>query len=244
MRAIVSSLRAIGMAGLLAGVSVAYAQDPNLTMATYDPNHPTNLLPTFFLHDSAKGSPFLVRGWLRGSLELTGHRRLPEPGHGLFFNYDKMNERVFATNGVDKPWTYSKDSISSLSLGDSNVVYNFEKIPLISRSHLLEALTRSERGYALYRRIITKFHAADYVNQGYLTAGRKFDLYVDSYEYYLVYPGHASFRKVNLKVRDVKKALRLESARVNVFFGNSRGGSVDPQALLVLVRHLNEQNGY
>ena len=229
--------------GLLAGAMVLRAQNTELATTASDPNHRVGVLPVFFEKDSAKGSPYLVRSWLRGKIELTNHDLLPEPGHDLFFNYDKMNERLFATDGISKVWTYPNDSVISFVLADSNDVYHFEKVPMISRSHFLEALVTSEKGYSLYRRVITKYLPADFKNEGYYTTGRRFDQYTDSYEYFIVYPGKLGFRKLNLNVRDVKKSMRSESGRVDKFFGRTEG-AVDAQAVLVLIRYLNEENGF
>ncbi|HVS98387.1 MAG TPA: hypothetical protein VHE54_17965 [Puia sp.] len=244
MRAILSAFKRICLVPVMVtGVVALHAQTTILENSTYDPNHPSAVLPTFFAHDSAKGSPYLAKGWMRGVLELSDHRRVPHRDQAIFFNYDKMNERLFATDGIGKQWTYPMDSVCSFTLADTTAIYNFEKVPLISGHHFLEVLVRSPRGYGLFRRVITKIAAADYRDLGYLATGRRFDTYVDSYQYYLLYPGGSSFRKLNLKVRDVKKALRSESARVNPFFGPT-GGDVDPKALVLLVRYLNEEDGY
>ena len=243
MRSIVCRLKAICLLLVwVARVVTLRAQTTQLENATYDLNHPAGVLPRFFAHDSAKGSPYLVKGWLSGVLELSDHKRLPERGQVLFFNYDKMSERLFASDGMGKQWNYPTDSVVSFTFADNNDIYNFEKVALIGGQHFLEVLVRSQRGYSLYRRVFTKVAAADYRNQDYLPTGRKFDVYVDSYQYYLLYPGGTRFRKLHLKVRDIKKALRSESARVDPFFG-ATGGNVDPRVLVLLVRYLNEQDG-
>src|SRR5579872_5911814 len=128
--------------GMVMGLSVWFtvvrAQYTELSNAGSDPNHRAVSLPTFFAKDPAEGSPYLVRGWLRGIIDLTDHRRLPEPGRTLFFNYDKLHERLYVTDGINKVWAYPKDSISNFTLvTDSNTGYHFEKVALISRTHLL-----------------------------------------------------------------------------------------------------------
>ncbi|GGA86598.1 hypothetical protein [Puia dinghuensis] len=229
--------------GLLACFTVLHAQYTELDNIGSNPNHHLGILPIFFAKDSAKGSPYLALGWLRGMLELTNHKRLPEQGHGLFFNYDKMNERLFATDGVSKTWFYPHDSISSFYLVDSNTIYCFERVPLISQAHFLLSLVKSEKGYSLYKRLITKFIVADYRDEGYLGTGRRFDRYTDSYEYYIIYPGDSTFKKLNLTVRAIKKALPSESSRLNKFF-SQKSGRVDEHTFVLLLQNINDQNGF
>jgi hypothetical protein len=225
--------------GLTAGISIASAQNTEVNSVASDPNHLPGVLPTFFARDSALGSPYLAKGWLRGTLELSNHRRLPAAGQTLFFNYDKMNEKLFVTDGLKKPWTIPRDSLQGFWLVDSAVEYDFEKVPLISRSHLLRVLVRSDGGYSLYKRLITKFVPADYKNFVYWTTGTRSDKFVDGGQYYLVYPGNKRFRKLNLNVREIKKALPSESSRLDKFFAQYTG-KVDEQAFIILMNYLNE----
>lgn len=231
------------MIGLLACFTVVHAQYTELDNIVFDPNHRAGILPTFFAKDSAMGSPYLALGWLRGMLELTNHKRLPEQGHGLFFNYDKMSEQLYATDGIKKTWTYPIDSISSFYLVDSNTIYSFEKVELISRAHFLQPLVKSEKGYSLYKRLITKIIVADFRNEGYPGTGNRFDRYTDSYEYYLIYPGNLSFRKLNLTVRTIKKSLPAESSRLDKFF-SQKSGPVEEHTFVLLLQFLNDKNGY
>ena len=228
--------------GFTAGISLGRAQTATAVLSgpASDPNHTVGVLPVFSEKDSVKGSPYLVKGWLMGTLELSSHERLPESGHSLFFNYDKMNERLFATDGEKKPWFYSIDSIKAFTLIDTDAVYEFEKVPLISPSHLFRVLVKSDSGYSLYKRMTSKFVPSDYVDQVYWTTGKKFDMYIDRAEYYLVYPGHSRSRKLNLNVREIKKSLPSESGRLNKFFGQD-SGPVDEQAFVVLLKNLNGQ---
>lgn len=226
--------------GLSAGISLVQAQNTEVTNAASDATRLPGVLPTFFAKDSAEGSPYLVKGWLRGTLELTSHRRLPDSGQSLFFNYDKMNEKLYVTDGLKKPWTISRDSINGFWLVDSDTEYNFERVPLISRSYLLRVLVRSKGGYSLYKRMISKLVPADYKDYVYWTTGKRSDQFVDRSEYFLVYPGDARFRKLNLNVREIKKALSSETASLEKFFGRDTG-TVDEQAFVVLLKNLNER---
>lgn len=236
-----TGLRMSWMAGVLSlGVSLLRAQNAEVMNAASDPYHLPGVLPTYFAKDSTQGSPYLVPGWLRGTVELSSHRRLPAAGQSLFFNYDKMNERLFVTDGLQKPWSYPRDSLNGFWLTDSSGEYDFEKVPLITGSHLLRVLIKSDSGYSLYKRMITKLVSADYKNYVYWTTGKRYDFFVDRGEYYIVYPGDKRYRKVELKARDIKKALPTESARLEKFFAGDNG-TVDEQAVVILLKYLNEQ---
>jgi hypothetical protein len=225
--------------GLSVWFTVLRAQNTELTNTSSDPNHRVATMPTFFSKDSAQGSPYLVRGWLRGTVDLSDQKRLPEPGHTLFFNYDKLNERLYATDGTSKVWAYPKDSVSNFTLiADSNTDYQFEKVPLISRNHFLQRLVRSEDGYSIYRRVITKFIAANYRNEGYYTTGKSYDQYVDTFDYFLVYPGNRRYTQVNLNVRAIRKAFSADPAIVDKFFAENRG-QVDEKTFVVFVNYVN-----
>jgi hypothetical protein len=111
-----ANLKAIGMVmGLSVCFTVLRAQYLEATTANPDPNKRVDVdIRAFFTRDSAQGSPYLVRGWLQGTIDLTSQRRLPEPGHRLLFNYDKLNERVYFTDGT-RVWFYPNDSISNFT---------------------------------------------------------------------------------------------------------------------------------
>jgi hypothetical protein len=229
--------------GLTASPSFLCAQDPELMKVTSDPNHRTGALPIFFDKDSAKGSPYLVYGWLHGVVELNDHRRLPEKGRGLFFNFDKMYERLYVTDGIGKVWSYPNDSVSSFALGDGDIVYNFEKIPWVSQTHFFQPMVRSQTGYSLYKRLITRIVAADYKSEGYYTTGSRSDQYVDHYVYYVLYPGNRSFKTLLLNKREIKKTFGTESAALNKFFSQN-GQEINESTVVDLVHFLNEEHGY
>jgi hypothetical protein len=227
----------------LLGLILVHGQQTELSRVSSDVNHVFTTLPTFFQKENVQGSPYLVDGWLPGNVELVGRRRIPEPGQQLFFNFDKMNDRVYVTDGIGRVWNYPRDSVTSFSLADSNVVLSFEKISLINKSRFLQVLVRSEKGYSLYCQWITKLNRSDFRNGGYYTTGNKFDEYVDLYKYFIVYPGSKKFKRLDLRVHAIKRAFQAESGRVNAFF-SQKSGAVDVNTVILLTRFLNERNGY
>jgi hypothetical protein len=168
------------------------------------------LLPTFFEKDSTKGSPYLSPYWMMGVLELSDHRRIPKLNEYLYFNYDKYNHRLILINKENKIWSYPVDSISGFALTDGEKVYSFEKLHSISNNFFLESVLKSETGYSLYKRLITKLVSADYQSEGYWSSGQKRDEYTDDYEYYLIYPDKRSYKKFYLNENAIHKAFKGE----------------------------------
>jgi len=215
-------------------------QQQELSGIVSDPNHVSGYLPTFFKKEHVKGSPYMADGWLRGNAELTYGGRLPESGKVCYFNFDKMNDRLYVTDGISKIWNYPSDSVSSFTLADSNAVLSFEKDSLISRTRFLQVLVRSEKGYTVYREWITKLNRSNFRDEGYYTTGKNYDEYVDLFNYYIVYPGHRKFTRLELKIHAIQKALRSESARLDSFF-SQKSGSVDANTFIMLMQYLNEK---
>jgi hypothetical protein len=217
-----------------------HGQQQELTGIGSDPNHRLGSIPTFFNKEHVKGSPYLTDGWLRGNAELADGRQLPEPGKVGYFNFDKMTGRLYRTDGISKIWNYPSDSVRSFTLGDSNAVLSFVKDALISRTHFLQVMVRSEKGYTVYREWITKLIRSEFRDAGYYTTGQRFDEYVDVFNYYIVYPGHRKCRRLDLKVRAIYKALPGERSRLDSFF-SEKSGSVDLNTFVLLMQYINEK---
>jgi hypothetical protein len=215
-------------------------QQQELTSIGSDANHKSGYLPTFFKKEHVKGSPYLAEGWLRGNAGLEDGRQLPERGKTCFFNFDKMNDRLYVTDGISRIWNYPSDSVNNFTLADSNEVLSFVKDSLISRSRFLQVLVRSDKGYTVYREWVTKLNLSNFRDEGYYTTGNKYDEYVDLFNYYIVYPGRRKCTRLELKMHAIQKALRSESARLNSFF-SQKSGSVDENTFVLLMQYLNEK---
>jgi hypothetical protein len=219
------------------------AQYQELTNVSSDPNQKHGSLPVSFNKDSAQGSPYFTSGWLRGVVELNNSKQYPEPGHNLFLNYDKLHGHLIATDGIGKIWTYGNDSIKRFILTDGDSIFLFEKVPFISQSIFLQPLVNAEKGYSLYRRLITKFTAADYRSEGYYTLGTNHDRYEDFYVYYIVYPDNKTFRKLFLNKKDILKSFKPEASRLDSFFSKNNS-IINEQTLVAIVDFLNNPKAY
>jgi hypothetical protein len=194
----------------------------------------------FIEKDETVGSSYLSRKWLRGVAEMSDHKKLPEADQPLLFNFDKMNNVLYTVNGERKIKSYPSDSIFSFHLADDNTVYSFEKVPWISENFFLMPVIKSDKGYSLYKRLFTKFIQSDFSSEGYYTKGRKFDEYVDYYEYYITYPGNTQFRKLYLKEKDIRKALKDESQLLEDFF-SIHDNEISEQSLIGLVQFIDDK---
>lgn len=197
-------------------------------------------LQGFFEREGVVGSTYLSKNWIRGTLELSNHRRIPGPDQVLLFNFDKIKNIVYVLNQEKKFSTYPIDSISSFFLVGSDMDYSFEKIPWISNNFFLIPIIKSEKGYSLYKRLLTKLVRADYSNEGYFTTGKKFDEFIDDYEYYLVFPGNTDYRKMYLKESNIRRVLKYELALLNEFF-SMHENDINEQSLIGIIQYINER---
>ena len=203
-------------------------------------DNPSNIT-SFFEKEDAIGSSYLSKNWMRGVVEFADHRRrIPAPDQLFFFNFDKVNSIVDVLDRLNKISGYPIDSISSFEFVGADRDYSFEKIPWISNIFFLMPIIKSEKGYSLYKRLLTKLIRADYSNAGYYTNGRKFDEFVDYYEYYLIYPGNTLFRKLFLKENIIRRVLRKESVLVNEFF-SLHDNEINEQSLLGMIQYINDK---
>jgi hypothetical protein len=200
----------------------------------------TILLPVFTEHEQDVGSTYLTKKWCRGTIEMTNHRRIPEAGQLLLFNFDKVHNVLFVINEQGKQWSYPIDSIAGFEFMENGDSYSFAKIPWISTSFFLMPMYQSEKGYSLYRRLFTKCIRAEYVNAGYYSEGKKYDEFVDYYEYYLTYPGNTSYRKVTLRENVVRRALRDEAGLLQEFF-NLHDNEINEQNLLGIIQYIDDK---
>jgi hypothetical protein len=168
------------------------------------------LLPTFFEKDSTKGSPYLSSNWMRGAVEMFDHRRIPKPNENLYFNYDKFKRRLISTDAYNEIIEYPMEEILAFALADNEKSYLFEKVYYISKDFFLEPVLKSDKGFSLYKRLITKLNTANYKSDGYYTTGQKFDEYMDDYEYYLLSPDKKSYKKFFLKESAIRKVFKDE----------------------------------
>ena len=218
----------------------AVAQDPAGPKLPSFIDRSPNLLPHLFEKEKVVGSPYLAKTWVQGFVELANHKRIPEPDQDMLFNYDKMQNLIYMIDNSYRFKVYPIDSISSFELVENNMIYTFEKIPWISKKFYLIPIIESAKGYSLYKRLFTDYYRSDFSTDGYSTKGRKFDEFIDTYEYYLTYPGNKSFRKLLLKENSVRRAFKVDSSLLDGFF-SLYDNEINEQSLLGIVQYINDK---
>lgn len=218
---------------------IAIAQQTEMTQLPSDKNRVAVLIPVFTEREADVGSPFLSKKWIRGTVELENHNLIPAAGQVLLFNYDKINNRVYVINESRKEWYYPIDSVSRFDLVDNSTIYSFEKVHWISTKFFLVSVLKSGQGYSLYKRLITKHIRASYLNEGYFSTGKKYDEYLDDYEYYLVYPGNPFFRKLFLRENLIRRMLRNESGLLDEFF-SLHDHEINEESLIGIIQYIND----
>ena len=63
---------------------------------------------------------------------------------------------------------------------------------------------------------------------------------MDYYEYYITYPGNNLFRKLYLKEKDIKRALRDEIKLLDEFF-TIHEHEINEQSLIGIVQYINDK---
>jgi hypothetical protein len=212
---------------------------PNTNLPS-DMHRSSMIVPFFFEKDDDVGSPYLAKSWISGYIITENQQRLPAPHQFLLFNYDKVHSLIYLVNNLNKVSSYPIDSVSSFELVENNVIYSFEKIPMVSRKYYLMPIIKSVKGYSLYKRLLTNLVLADYVNEGYTTKGRKYDEYVDFFEYYIIYPGRKSYKKLYLKESNVRRAFSSDSKLLDEFF-SIHDNEITEQSLLAIVQYINDK---
>jgi hypothetical protein len=225
--------------GLSVLVSRGFAQQVQM-YETPQANNKSYQVPVIKEKEIEIGSRYLTKKWSRGSVEMWDHRRLPEANQILLFNCDKLDDQIYVINQYGKQWSYPIDSVLGFELVENSVIYSFEKIPWISNNFFLMSIYKSEKGYSLYKRLFTKYIRAGYTNAGYYSEGKKYDEYVDNYEYYLIYPGKKTFRKLNLKEGVIRRALREDSGLVDEFF-TLHEKDINEQSLLAIIQYIDDK---
>jgi hypothetical protein len=201
----------------------------------------TPVVPVFVEGQNKEvGSLYLTKKWSRGHAVLWNQRHIPEQNEFLLFNYDKVRNLVYVMDQYAKQWSYPIDSVSSFEIVENNVIYSFEKIPWISKGYYLMPIYKSEKGYSLYKRLFTKSTRSAYGNEGYAAEGKRYDEYADTYEYYLVYPGNTSYKRLTLKESVVRRALKGEETLINEYFALNEL-EINEQSFLGVIQYINDK---
>lgn len=196
-------------------------------------------VPSFFAGEGTRGSPYLTRHWLAGIIQSVDSQTA-RIQYLFAYNYDKLHGRLVATKDGRKVVTVPFESVSDFILIDSFQVYSFEKVPFINPHYYFQPIVKSARYLSLYKHLMTRMHLADYTSVGYASFGKRYNEYIDSYDYYIVFPDQQTFQKVSLHKKSILKVLKQHRKEVKNFFSH-HDGPLTEELLSELIETLNDQ---
>jgi len=194
-------------------------------------------LTIFHQKEETQGSRYLYNRWVSGTMLDTSLAVINTAD--FLFNYDKIGKRLLTTRDKITIIELNDDVINSFILKGDTSIATFEKVPLISKD-FLTVLVKNETKYSLYKSTRTKFQKADYTNNGVFESGKKYDEFVDEFEYYIIFPGGNQFKKVELKKKSFREALSNEEVKVKQYFSKNESGVINELFLKELILFLNQ----
>ena len=197
-------------------------------------------LPVFIIKENTVGSRYLFDSWVKGKLIDTTGKEINT--NDYVFNYDKMTGKLIATQDKKIVIEINDAVIKSYSLTDlSGKETKFEKSGLINNDKFLVSLAGEKNNkYSLYKLINTKFVKANFVTNGLIESGKKYDEYADTFEYYIVYNSSGIHKKVELKEKLIKKTITEDGEKVKTFFIKHTGDKLNESLLAELILFLNQ----
>ena len=195
-------------------------------------------LTVFHQKEETQGSRYLFNWWVNGTMLDTNLIVINTADFS--FNYDKVGKKLLATRDKNTIIEINDVAINSFILKTDTSIAKFEKIPAISKKEFLIELVKDEVRYSLYKSMKTTFQKADYTNNGLIESGKKYDEFVDEFEYYIIFPGGNQFKKVELKKKSIREALSNEEVKVKQYFSKSESGVINELFLKGLILFLNQ----
>ena len=157
----------------------------------------------------------------------------------LRYNYDKISKHLLLYKSNQSALELDNDAIASFSLGSTDsIILCFEKIPQLDNA-FLQVLVKSEKKYALFKGIHTRFVKANYVSTGLTESGHNYDEYVDESVYYVFFPSLNTYKTIDLRKKSIKQAFADEKDKVNEYFSKLKDADIDEIFLKGLVEYLD-----
>jgi hypothetical protein len=195
-------------------------------------------LTVFHQKEETQGSRYLFNWWVNGTMLDTNLVVINTADFS--FNYDKIGKKLLATRDKNTIIEINDAAINSFILKTDTSVTKFERIPAITKKEFLIEVVKNEVKYSLYKSMKTTFQKADYSNNGVIASGKKYDEFVDEFEYYIIFPGGNQFKKVDLKKKSIREALSGEEVKVKQYFSKRESGVVNETFLKELILFLNQ----
>ena len=206
-------------------------------------NQPTGKLyngasiPVFSTTEETRGSRYLLSSWAAGSITTKDGSVVSD--RELRYNYDKISKHLLLYKSNQSALELDNDAIASFSLGSTDsIILCFEKIPQLDNA-FLQVLVKSEKKYALFKGIHTRFVKANYVSTGLTESGHNYDEYVDESVYYVFFPSLNTYKTIDLRKKSIKQAFADEKDKVNEYFSKLKDADIDEIFLKGLVEYLD-----
>ena len=190
--------------------------------------------------ESMVGSRYLSNEWV--SYNVVDKNESVVNTNGYLFNYDKVGGKILATSDKKTILEVDDTAIKSFSFVDSlGKKVSFKKVNNIDKNMFLIVLVNEPgNDYSLYKSLKTEFVKANYLNNGLIRSGNKYDEYVDKFEYYIEFDKLKTFSKVELKEKAIKRALTGNEEKVKTFFEMNKAGKLNEAFLIKLISYLND----
>ena len=197
-------------------------------------------LPTFLVKEDTKGNRYLFEKWVSGS--VTGTDGVVYNSSKFSFNYDKVGKKLFMLiDSSNTVMELSSKDIAGFSLKEDDQEYHFERMKNSTDLNFYQPIYKDEKGFSLYKLLLTKYVKADYQTNGITESGNKYDEYVDDEQYFIL-SSKGELIKIEFKKRSLEKVLENESSKVEIFFNDHKKDKVDEAFVKSLLQTLNSKS--
>ncbi len=195
------------------------------------------VINTFNNTENTKGTRFLFDIWVSGDSVFDTRGNYINTTSFLF-NLDKMSGNLLVTQDKINIMSVAPTGINSFMLKNNPNLYLFEHVKAIDSTRFFLALEKNDAGYSLYKQFAVKFTAANFRSDGVIQTGNDYNEYKDESQYYIV--GKSSAAQISFKPKSIKAALEKDKEKVDTYFRQHKGDTIDEAFLISLTRYLNQ----
>jgi len=195
-------------------------------------------IPSFTPKEETMGSPYLFDKWAHGVVVSTCDSVYSNTV--TLFNYNKVAGSLIMTQDKKTGIELYLDKIKSFTLNADDKSYHFEHVTIINNKDFFLSLVKNGNKYSLYKLVKTKFIRSNYSTNGITESGNKYDEYRDINTYYVVLSGGKEFRKIELKNKSIKSALKEDTSKVDDYMSRNSSNELNEEFLAVLITSLNQ----
>jgi hypothetical protein len=199
-------------------------------------------LPSVSHKEETKGSRYLFRGWVEGSI-ITANGGLIK-NDSLKYNFDKITQNLFLTDDEKRVIEVDKREMKAIRFEDSGKVWVFKHIDIINNEDFFQELVEYKPDkFSLYKKITTRLKKSDYFTDGIYESGNDYDEFIDKFEYFIIFPDKQYRSLFLLKKKSIEQAFDVTAVKdkVNLYFQQHKSETVNDDYLKGLIIYLNQQ---